>query len=249
LLDRSNPSVFEDLQAEVESLAATVISELRAATTDTLTSEQREIMQRFLVLHLSRHPRMMKNIRESADVHLGPLEDSRHVAAMRQDLLAHAVSWVAYFGGPNHDLASNAGRWERYRREFDQFSWNLVRFDKPSLIIGDTLVCTSAILPVSSGATTDRAYNIGISVAERITVPLTPQLGLLLSRGGKLRTLSAIAFNRTTAGNALEFAAYATDWPDSSPDLYSSVDDDLQKRRRDRARPLEQTGDRTEIRK
>lgn len=58
------------------------------------------------------------------------------------------------------------------------------------------------------GAWTDHGVSLGFSTCARITVPLAPDLGLIVARVEDSARITAAAFNRFTIFNSREFVAH-----------------------------------------
>lgn len=228
LLNHDNPDVFEDLQAELEGEVASIVAAMEKTSKLPSRDHDRDLLERFMVLHLARHPHMTELMRSGTELDLGELHGTSTGKMLTQDFLVHAVSFTAVLGRPEHAFTGDeADRWTRYREEFARFSWSLVRYDAPSLVVGDKLVCLSGLAGTNRDNGPERQYSLfgsgGLSTCERITVPLYPHLGLLLSRGGKVSRLRAEAFNRTTVRNCRDFVAFSTRWPEQAKALHADV--------------------------
>jgi Protein of unknown function (DUF4238) len=204
----------------LEGLAAAVIDRMLANGELPRTDSDRETLEKFMVLHIFRHPRMMALIRKTTTVNLGSLEGTHLGESLRDDFVVHAASFVSVLSNTKFAFVGDEeARWAKYRQQFQQFSWNLVRFHEDSLVVGHTLVCTSTVY-----AGEYRSYGVGLENSQRITVPLSPRAGLLLSRDGRVNRLRAEAFNRSTVGSATQFVAYGANWPQRAPSLFEDVD-------------------------
>jgi hypothetical protein len=105
----------------------------------------------------------------------------------------------------------------------------------PALLISDTVVCLSGL---ASGETTeapDRLLNhgvgIGFGTCERVTVPLTPNLGLLITRSPEAPRIGAREFNSYTIFNSREFVACSPEWPPRRRALYEWAIEDIELQR------------------
>ncbi|WP_424449904.1 DUF4238 domain-containing protein [Microbacterium arborescens] len=222
----ADPDTYEKAQTVfVESPAAPLVSRLNNGDDSVLEEPQREILEKLLILHHQRHPAMMKHVTgETAP----EFEGYRHVpgidAAFRA-FLAQAVSFTAdldaMFMPEMHDRVK--ARWAQYRRVLDEFTWNVVRYDDPSLLFGDMLVCPSRLAPGRTHDEREYGWGIGLMSAERVTVALTPTTGLLLSRGDRVRRLIPEAFNRSTIGCATMYVLYPGSWPTRNPRVFSNA--------------------------
>lgn len=220
----SNPDLFEDEQSVLEGDTAVIASRIIRGSTTTVDPDTQRVLERFLVLHLMRHPAMMAHVHEGTAGEFVGFESLPNLDLLRRSMLAQAVSYPAALSGDETNVGSLAihpDRWAKYRAAFAPFTWNIVRYERPSLVLGDVLVGTSQLYPDSQR--NERLYGmnaIGISEAERITVALSPRAGLLLSRGDRVRRLRAEAFNRSTIACATEWLIHPSDWATVSPDLH-----------------------------
>ncbi|MFI6678737.1 hypothetical protein [Kribbella sp. NPDC050470] len=107
----------------------------------------------------------------------------------------------------------------------------MLRYRPGSLIIGDTTVCLSGTAPGHNPqyneARARHGIGVGVETCARINMPLTPELGLLLTRDGKPTRLVAERFIRTTIYNSREFVAHAPDWPRGRSRLETAFREDL----------------------
>ncbi|MET3508810.1 hypothetical protein ABIC64_000230 [Plantibacter flavus] len=234
-----DPDTFEDAQARLEMRAAPIVRRLVSQGHAEVPEAEREILERLIVLHLQRHPVMMEFASstvaaEQANLREHPLFERAHA-----DYLSHAVSFAALLDDADFAYGGDeAKRWTRYRRELGQYRWSVVSFDRPSLVISDVWVCASRL--TTQRGVPARAYGfVGIAEAERITVPLSPTAGLLLSRPGRTR-LRAESFNRTSIRSATDFIAHPPSWPNSAPDLHAHARMTI----RDRLKPQSRESDR-----
>jgi hypothetical protein len=101
--------------------------------------------------------------------------------------------------------------------EHGLWSWHLYRPAGPKLVVGDNLVCMWGIAGDASSDLPERwthhGAGVGLGTCARITVPLAPNLGLIILRTDRpdLRTVTAATFNRATIFNSREFVAHHPD--------------------------------------
>lgn len=230
----SNPDLFEDAQSVLEGDTAVIATRIINGTTTTFDPATQLVLERFLVLHLMRHPLMMAYVHEGTATEFIGYESLPNLGPVRRALLAQAVSYPAALSGDETNVGSSAidpERWEKYRATFAAYTWNIVRYERPSLVLSDVLVCTSQLHPRRQHD--ERLYGmgaVGIGEAERITVALSPTVGLLLSRGDRVRRLRAEAFNRSTIGCATEWVVHPGDWGATSPGLHAHAHELIEQR-------------------
>lgn len=215
-----DPDTFENAQADLEQRAAPIIRRLISQGHTDIRDPERETLERLIVLHLQRHPVMMQYASSTVADEQAHLREHPLFERARADYLSHAVSFAALLDDPTYAYGGNESeRWTRYRREFAQYRWTVISFDRPSLVISDTWVCASRL--TTHGGVPARAFGfVGIADAERVTIPLNPTTGLLLSRPGRT-WLRAESFNRTSIRSGTDFIAHPPSWPTSAPDLHA----------------------------
>ncbi|PPF62148.1 hypothetical protein C5C18_06705 [Rathayibacter tritici] len=222
-----NPTFYEDGMAALESEASAAVRVLLDSDSDAVPTDLRPTLERFLVLHFFRHPEHHERFKNEIRV-----EEAEKIAALGGDfeetLSDMMVAAIAYAAVP-HDIrtgADNPERWALYSNRFAKFTWRVARYPTDSLVIGDRLVCTSGATGAGPNAVSERAslYGFaGLAWCRRVTVPLSPRVGLHLSLRRDAPPLSAALFNRTTVRNSRSFVAYAPDWSIREPELYQDV--------------------------
>lgn len=131
----------------------------------------------------------------------------------------------------------------RYRDRWDgvvestmgSFVWSLCRFRDDSLVLGDQTLCLWGVRPGGTQTISEAwaRHGIGIGWADvgRVTVPLAPRLGLLLTRHGAPTRSTAPAFNRATVYNARRFVAHTPTWGEGRAGLRKAFDEALETQR------------------
>ena len=229
-----NPDLFEDEHSVLEGDAAVVASRIISGILTAVDPESQGVLERFLTLHLMRHPVMMAHVHAGTATAFAGYETLPNLDALRRALLAQAVSYAAALNGDETNAGTAAvhpERWEKYRAAFAPYTWNILRYDRPSLVLGDVLVCTSQLHPKRQFD--ERLYGmgaVGIGEAERITIALSPTVGLLLSRDNRVSRLRAEAFNRSTIGCATDWIVHPENWASASPDLHAHAHEMIERR-------------------
>jgi len=229
----TDPNAYEDAQSKyVESKAAPLVQRMIAGDRSPLEGPEREALEKLLILHHQRHPAMMEHVNRSVDPEFQGFEGVPGLEGIRRALLAQAVTFTA-------DLDANfipeihrdvEARWAQYRGVFDAFTWNLVFYPEPSLVLGDMLVCPSRLARTRRTDERQYGWGVGLQTAERVTVALTPTTGLILSRGDRVRRLVPEAFNRSTIGSATSYVIFPLSWPSRNPAMFKSAADLLERR-------------------
>jgi hypothetical protein len=229
-----DPTFFEDRHAELEGDVAAVFERWTRPGVTSVSSSDRSLVERFIVLHMMRWPALSDNIGENIDVHLngfGAIANDPRAKALKRDLLVHAVSFAAIQHTDRHsDPQARAERWEQYEHHLNAFYWQLITFEEPVLLIGDRLVCGHGDVAshVRSTAWDRSTYGTGgLATWTRVTIPISPHVGLLLARDPKLVSLRPERFNQTTIRNSREFIAYSPQWRRDSPVVHAHAEADL----------------------
>lgn len=116
----------------------------------------------------------------------------------------------------------------------ETWDWRVYRPAGPKLIIADNVVSMWGVANGKVGLAPEAWTRHGVGVAfgncARITVPLAPDLGLVLTPPGQAsRRISAAEFNRATIYNSREFVAHH---PAALPDqVRGTLVEDLQTQR------------------
>ena len=223
----SDVLAVEKAMAKLESEVASIVRDIESREGSAVLNEERRLLQHFIVMHAFRHPTLGKGVQEDMDAELGDVRiDPEWLAALTRNVFVESLGYPALAFSGDHVSAAEGHRWDVYETEFKDFEWTVQRFSRPSLVIGDRLVCYSGQGPRATRVLSHAAADAGIEglgTCRRITVPLSPHSGLLLSRRGYVKRLRAEHFNRTTVRNSRSFIAYAPAWETSEADLFSSV--------------------------
>ncbi len=200
--------------SEIEGAAAEVIRALRSSTTRTITADQREVFGFLIALQWARSRFLLTTIRRSAVGPEVPVDDTNR-----------SVGLLPIFHRVLHPW------WARARDEFDPkerfcyvvdwlqrepWTWRLYRPTAAKLVIADNVV---SMWGVADGETCDmptawthHGVGLGFGNCARITMPLAPDLGVIIARyQHNGRSISASDFNRATVYNSREFVALHPD--------------------------------------
>lgn len=229
----ADPDAYENAQSKfVEDKAAPLVARLDAGDDSVLMGSEREILEKLLILHHQRHPAMMKHVYDGTAPEFERYAHVPGIDEARLAFLAQAATFTAdldakFIPEMHEDVKT---RWAQYRRVLDEFTWNVVRYKEPSLLLGDMLVCPSRLHPDRTRDERQYGWQVGLMTAERVTVALTPTTGLLLSRGDRVRRLIPEAFNRSTIGAATRYVLFPGSWPSRNPRAFSNAADLLAQR-------------------
>jgi hypothetical protein len=126
-------------------------------------------------------------------------------------------------------------RWDAIESALHSFRWSLCRYRADSLVLGDQTVCLYGVRKGGQASINDAwaRHGIGIGWGDvgRVTVALTPRLGLLLHRAETPSRLGAPDFNRSTVFNARRFVVHSAAWPHGRENLQRAFDEAITRQR------------------
>jgi hypothetical protein len=162
---------------------------------------------------------------------LGLSEQETQSGILRVALIHLLEAWSVR----NDTSVGPKDQWNHIVSMLGQFKWDPLRYRSSSLVVGDTTVCLYGTAQGQTSQINDawarHGIGVGFETCARITMPLTPQLGLLLTRDGKPARLGAERFNQATVYESREFVAHSPDWPEGRARLEKAFRDDLQRQR------------------
>lgn len=200
---------------EIEGAAAKVISEIRVNKSRRIPDGGREVLGFLIALQWVRSRFLLDLLDASVHDPEKPVDELGKSIGVRQILYSLLMPWAARAAGEvdPKEVSCYIVDW----LEHGPWTWRVYRPAAPKLIVGDNLVC---MWDVADGETsqmpapwTYHGVSLGFANCARITVPLAPDLGLVISRTGQSydRSISAAAFNQATIYNSREFVAYHPD--------------------------------------
>lgn len=212
-------ATLERRMSSLEGDAATAIRDLKASPGKAITEEQIDVLSWFAGLQYYRS-RFVLGYLDRA------IPDSGMTKLEVQTAMLHVgVSQLlnAWFASKDPE-ARPKDSWNGMVSTYRGFQWSVVRFAKETLLISDNFAAQSGVRPDVRG-NYDRVdinwskhgMQVPLHEADRVTIPLTPRLGLYLSRKPGLRAPDARQFNRATVYNARSFVAYPTEWVGAMP--------------------------------
>lgn len=233
---KPNRTVFERGMADLEGEASRVIRELESAKRE-MSQEAKDILAWFISLQWTRNQFLLNTVRRQVLAE-HPVEktDPMYEFVMKSmGITSGLVPLLSAWKLRNDPFSRPKERWNGVVEALYSFNWRICRFRSPSLVVSDNIVCLSG---VRDGVDFDyplvwakHGVGIGFGTCQRVSVPLTPQLGLLLERGVDPKHAPARIFNTWTVYNSREFVAHARVFPDEAPRLYQSVVDALETQR------------------
>ena len=133
------------------------------------------------------------------------------------------------------DHARPKDRWDSIVSALYSMEWTVCRYRADALVVGDQTVCMYGTRPGGRATVNDAwaRHGIGIGWGDvgRVTIALTPRLGLHMHAKGVSARLTAPAFNRTTIFNARRLVAHSPEWPAGRENLQAAFDDAISKQR------------------
>lgn len=200
---------FEEQMSEVEQLAAEAI--VRLDSRGSIDPDTREALEWFLGLQWSRHRHLFNQIASEVDDH------GRSAQDLQSSLLR--VKLVPLFSArqaSQDPTARPKDQWDPVVGDLNGFTWHVARFRSNALLLGDNLLCFNGVRPggISQYGPVWAAHGLGLPMreAKRLTIPLGPRLGLLLTREGARSRIDAAEFNRSTIFNSREFVLHPPGW-------------------------------------
>lgn len=221
---------LEEAMSKVEGEASSAVSQLVAG--DGLDDRGRWALAWFFALqwHRSRY------LLDSVVAQVGTDELSRQ-EAQTSILQVVMVPFFSAWYQRNDNSVRYKDRWDSIvEATMGSFTWSLCRYRDDSLVLGDQTLCLWGVrrggITTLNAAWARHGIGIGWDDVERVTVPLTPQLGVLLTRPEAPTRLTAPAFNRATIYNARRFIVHTPTWGRGRDALTRSFTDSLEVQRR-----------------
>lgn len=198
--------------SSIETATNNVIASLLDSTVHTPSEEQREVLGFFIALQWHRSRFLIDNLKRSVLDPDAPTDELAKSIGVRQILTSVLFPWCT-----RRDDESTPAATYCYPADWLQhgpWSWHLYRPTGHKLVVGDNIVCMWDIAAQETSempvAWTHHGVGIGFGNCGRITIPLAPNLGLIIHRTNRpdLRKLDAAGFNRATIYNSKEFIAH-----------------------------------------
>ncbi|WP_081761955.1 DUF4238 domain-containing protein [Saccharomonospora piscinae] len=205
-------SFMETGMSDIEGAAATVSESLRNSRTRNVTPENREVLGFLIALQWARSRFHLNNLVTSVMGTASPSDELAKSIGVRQVYRSVLAPWYARKDDNSHPKESFC-----YIVDWLQhgpWSWRLYRPTVPKLVVSDNLVCMCGVADDATSQLpapwTYHGVALGFGSCARITVPLAPDLGLVITRDSlsKPSPITAAAFNRATVYNSREFVAH-----------------------------------------
>lgn len=212
----------------IESAVGKVIASLVSNKGCTLSEEAREVFGFFIAMQWYRSRFLLELLHRSVLDPDAPVDELARSMGIRQ-IRNVLEPWFAR----NDDECDPKDRYCYIANYLQRgpWSWHLYRPTGANLVVGDNIVCMWGI---AAGETsnvpeiwTKHGAGVGFATCGRITMPLAPNLGLIIVRNNRpdLRAVDAAGFNRATIFNSREFVAHHTDGLQNTAVQRSLLDD------------------------
>jgi hypothetical protein len=199
---------LEERMNEIEGAAAAVITGLRQSTARTLTAREREVLGFFIALQWTRSRFLLMVARRHVLGRDASVDDTNRSLGLLNIVTRVLNPWEARacdeFDPKERScfIADWLNRWQ----------WRVYRPTTDKLVVADNVVCMWGVAAGETASMPDawtrHGMGIGFQNCARITMPLTPNLGVVITRDQQgTRSITAAAFNRATVYNSREFVA------------------------------------------
>jgi hypothetical protein len=223
---------------DLENEAAKTIDRLRRDTSSDVDLRAREVLGFFIALQWSRHRFLLDLVRKTV-LSGTPMseDDPAYDLATKSAGLFQILAGVLYPWALRDDPGADyKERWSSIDSTLSSWFWRLFRPKQDTLIISDNVVCLTGLSPgekpVVPPAWTLHGVGVGFGSCRRVTVPLSPRLGLVVAREVKdTINIRSSDFNKWTVFNSREFVAYNPEWRASQPRLYDDFMENLETQR------------------
>ena len=225
---------LEKGMSEIEGATAGVVRDLLASRKGEISTEHKEVLSWFIALQWQRHRMLLDLVRAKVlqDHPVKSADPEFEYATKSLGLHSILMNVIWPWRNRNDPMSRPKERWNQIVSRLEPMFWKTFRPHSPSLIVGDTTACLSGIanghvfdLPV---AYANHGIGLGFENFQRLTAPLSPTLGLIISRSeDDARKITSRAMNRFTIGNSREFVAHAPEWPSVAPVLFDAMNDEL----------------------
>lgn len=200
---------LEARMTSIEGAAATVVTELRGSRTRSVTPEQREVLGFLIALQWARSRFLLMVVRREVLGRDTPVEGTHRSLGLLNIVATVLEPWAAR----QRDAFDPKERSCVIVDRLESWDWQVYRPTGPKLVIADNVVSMWGVAKGKVGlapeAWTRHGIGVGFGTCARVTVPLAPDLGLVLTPPEQgTRGVSAAEFNRSTIYNSREFVAH-----------------------------------------
>jgi Protein of unknown function (DUF4238) len=200
---------LESMMADIEGAAAAVVVDLRAARERTVSARQREVLSFLIALQWTRSRFLLMVVRRAVLGRDTPMDESNRSLGLLNIVASVLEPWAARQRGA-FDPKERFCSIESLLAGWD---WRVYRPTGQKLVVADSVVCMWGVA-VGAGSLMPEAWTrhgvgVGFGNCARITVPLAPDLGLVLTPRGQIpHRIGPAEFNRATIYNSREFVAH-----------------------------------------
>jgi hypothetical protein len=196
-----------------------------------VSADQREVLSFLIALQWTRSRFVLMVVRRDLLGRDTPMDESNRSLGLLNIVASVLDPWAARQRGA-YDPKERFCSIESLLAGWD---WRVYRPRGQPLVVADNVVSMwgVAVGAVSSMpvAWTRHGMGVGFGNCARITVPLAPDLGLVLTpRGQTPRRIGTAEFNRATIYNSREFVAHHPNWQPGQS-LQRAFDEDVSKQR------------------
>jgi hypothetical protein len=218
---------LESRMSDIEGAAAATIEDLRGTRTRSVSTDQREVLSFLIALQWARSRFLLMVLRRELLGRDTPIDESNGSLGLLNIVISVLEPWAARQRG----AVDPKERYCSIESMLATWDWRVYRPRQQHLIIADNVVSMwgIAVGKVSSmpDAWTRHGSGVGFGNCARITVPLAPDLGLVLTPSGQIpRSIRVAEFNRATIYNSREFVAHHPGWLPSKS-LQRAFDEDV----------------------
>ncbi|WP_091551378.1 MULTISPECIES: DUF4238 domain-containing protein [Micrococcaceae] len=227
-----NRTLLESAMSDLERDAATVVEELATGHSRDVTDSQMQVLCWFAGLQILRSSFTLGYVVRQLEQG-GIAEEFGDLPAeeLQTALLGSTLSpFLGAWSNRNNPLAQAKDKWNPFSADLRQLRWDVLRYRTPSLVLSDAFAAQSGIRDEArpNYTKTERRWAMhGFAAAledsARVTMALTPELGIHLHRSNQRKTLKAEDFNRYTVYSSRDFIAHDPDWHDINPRLHELV--------------------------
>jgi hypothetical protein len=199
------------MMSDIEGAAASAVEDLGSTRTGTVSTDQREVLSFLIALQWTRSRFLLTVLQRQVLGRDTPIDESNRSLGLLNIVASVLEPWAARQRG----AIDPKERYCSIESLLAGWDWRVYRPRRRQLVIADNVVSMSGVAAgtVSSmpEAWTRHGVGVGFGNCARITVPLAPNLGLVLTpRRQTPHSIGAAEFNRATIYNSREFVVPIT---------------------------------------
>ena len=231
-----NRTFLESAMSAIETESGAAIDEIVASAATEVTNEQKQAICWLAGLQILRNRFTLGYVAHQASKEYPPdmTAEDMQTGLLNAALLSFLMAWP----NRNDPYAMPKEKWNPYAGSLLEFRWEIIRYRTPSLVLSDTFAAQSGIranlrkdfAPVEQ-RWARHGFIVPLHECGRVTIALTPTIGLYLHRFDGRRRIKAEDFNRYTVYSSRDFVAHGLDWNEASPRLYKAMTGQLELQR------------------